>query len=77
MEPPSVVIPEANIDRLQRVRVSRQMTCDEKERRGDDDIAWMMDYFKGCGHSYSWAMLGHLIDNGVLNIMLTPWLCHC
>ena len=56
------------------------MTCNERELRGDkmtaeqeadDNIAWMMEYFKGCGHNNSWAMLGHLIDIGVLNIVLT------
>ena len=31
----------------------------------------MIDYFKGYGHN-SWAMLGHLIDNGVLNFVLIP-----
>ena len=35
MEPPSVIIPEAQIERLQRVRLARQMAYDEKECRGD------------------------------------------
>ena len=65
---------------VQRERLTRQMACDKRECRGDvmteekeadDNIAWMMEYFIGCGHS-SWARLGHLIDNGVLTIVLTP-----
>ena len=31
----------------------------------------MMEYFKGYGHN-SWSMLGHLIDNVMLDIALTP-----
>ena len=66
---------------VQRVRPTRQMACDKRECRGvtmtaeeegDDNIAWMMNYLKGCGHNNGWAMLGHLIDNGVLNIVLSP-----
>ena len=75
MESPNVAIPEA--ERFQRVPVSQQMACDQRDKikaedEADENIAWMMDYFKGCGHNNSWSMLVHLIKNGVLDIVLTP-----